>query len=163
MECDMITSDNRPILLCYDCTDSSRHAIEVAGALFHGRHAIVLHIYLPTRAMAAAPAGAPCTEQTIRQGALKLADEGVRIAVSAGFDAVPEVAACGSHGAAHAILDAAAQYDVGLIVLGARASSPFPFPPGSVSHGVAQHTFLPILLVPATQFPAADESRQATS
>ena len=159
----MITSDNRPILLCYDCTDSSRHAIEAAGALFRGRRAIVLHVYIPMKAMAAAPEGAPWTEQAIRQGALKLVDEGVRIAVSAGFDAVPEVAPSSSQGTDHAILDAAAQYDVGLIVLGARASSSFPFPPGSVSHGVAQHTFLPILLVPATQFPAAAESRLTTS
>lgn len=159
----MITSENRPILLCYDCTDSSRHAIEVAGALFRGRHAIVLHVYLAMKVLAAGPEGASWTEQTIRQGALKLADEGVRVAVSAGLDAVPEVAPCGFQGTDHAILDAAAQYDVGLIVLGAQASSSFPFPPGSVSHGVAQHTFLPILLVPATQFPAADESRPTTN
>jgi nucleotide-binding universal stress UspA family protein len=156
----MITSENRPILLCYDCTDSSRHAIEAAGALFHGRRAIVLYIYNTTKAMAAAPADAPRNDETLRQGALQLAGEGVRVATSAGFDAVPEVAPCGFQAVDRAILDAAAQYDVGLIVLGARAGSSFPFPPGSVSHGVAQHTFLPVLLVPATQFPAADRSRQ---
>jgi nucleotide-binding universal stress UspA family protein len=161
-EGDMMTDEERPILLCYDCTDSSRHAIEAAGALFRGRRAIVLHVYLPMRAMAAAPEGATWSEETIRQGALKLADDGVQAAVAAGFDAVPVVAPCGFHGVDHAILDAAAQYNAGLIVLGARASSTFPFPPGSVSHGVAQRTFLPILLVPATQFLAAGEARSAT-
>ena len=158
----MMTEDERPILLCYDCTDSSRHAIDAAGALFRGRRAIVLHIYRPMRAMAAAPEGAPRTEETIRQGALKLADDGLQAAIAAGFDAEPAVAPCGFQGIDHAILDAAAQYNAGLIVLGARASSTFPFPPGSVSHGVAQHTFLPILLVPATQFLAAGPSRPAT-
>lgn len=157
----MITSDDRPILLGYDRTASARHAIEAAGALFSGRRAIVLFVYTPATVMAAEPRGTACTEETLRQGALKLADEGVRVAVSAGLDAVPEVAACSNHGIAHAILDAAAQFDAGLIVLGSRASSSFPFPPGSVAHGVAQRTFLPILLVPATQFPSADAARHA--
>lgn len=157
----MITDDERPILLCYDRTDSSRHAIEAAGALFRGRRAIVLYIFIPMRVMADAPEGASWTAETIEQAALKLADEGVQAAIAAGFDAVPMVAPCSLQGVDHAILDAAAQYNAGLIVLGAQPSSRFPFPPGSVSHGVAQHTFLPILLVPATQFMAAGEPRQA--
>jgi nucleotide-binding universal stress UspA family protein len=155
----VITSDDRPILLCYDRTASSRHAIEAAGALFRGRRAIVLYVYLPSTVMAAEPRGTACTEETLRQGALKLAGEGVRVAVSAGLDAAPEVAGCANQGIDHVILDAAAQFDAGLIVLGSRAGSSFPFPPGSVSHGVAQRTFLPILLVPATQFPSADAAR----
>ena len=88
----MITDDERPVLLCYDCTDSSRHAIETAGALFYGRRAIVLHVFIPMRVMAGAPDGASWTEEMIKQEALKLADEGVQTAIAAGFDAVPVVA-----------------------------------------------------------------------
>ena len=94
----MITDDERPILLCYDRTDSSRHAIEAAGALFRGRRAIVLYIFTPMRVMADAPEGASWTAETIEQAALKLADEGVQAAIAAGFDAVPMVAPCSLQG-----------------------------------------------------------------
>jgi nucleotide-binding universal stress UspA family protein len=157
----VITNDERPILLCYDCTDSARHAIKVAGALFHGRAAVVLYIYNPATIMSTMPEGTTCTDQTLREGALKLVDEGVRIATEAGFDAVPEAAVSSHQGTDRAILDAAAQYNAGLIVLGSRLHSSFPFPPGSVAYGVAQHTFLPILLVPATQFASTDQRDSA--
>ena len=37
-----------PILICYDGSPTSEHAIQAAGALFAGRPAIVLYVSAPT-------------------------------------------------------------------------------------------------------------------
>ena len=53
----MSTIENRPILICYDRSEDSRRAIVVAGSLFAGRKAIVLHAWSPTAVIAAAYGG----------------------------------------------------------------------------------------------------------
>ena len=37
-----------PLLLCYDGSEDAKHAIERAGELFHGRHALVVTVWQPT-------------------------------------------------------------------------------------------------------------------
>ena len=41
-------SADGPLLLCYDGSDDAKHAIERAGELFHGRHALVVTVRQPT-------------------------------------------------------------------------------------------------------------------
>ena len=53
----MSSSGTGPILLCYDSSDGARRAIEVAGALFPGRKAVVLHVWSPIAVVAAAYGG----------------------------------------------------------------------------------------------------------
>ena len=53
----MSTSATGPIMLCYDRSDGARRAIEVAGALFPGREAVVLHVWSPIAVVAAAYGG----------------------------------------------------------------------------------------------------------
>jgi nucleotide-binding universal stress UspA family protein len=149
----MSTPDGTPILICYDNSDGARRAIETAGALFPGRTAIVLHVWSPITVIAAAYGGMvtlPAYDDAVMQAAAaKLADEGVARALEAGLHARPAVAECTYEGAAHAILRAAEQHGAGVIVLGARGLSGFrSLILGSVSHGVAQHARLPVLIVP---------------
>jgi nucleotide-binding universal stress UspA family protein len=146
-------SATEPILLCYDRSDGARRAIETAGALFPGRKAIVLHIWSPVTVAVAAYGGmAPLPaydESALRAAALALAEEGAAVAKAAGLDASAAVSESSYEGTWHAILDAADKHDAALIVLGARGLSTFKsLLLGSVSHGVAQHAHVPVLIVP---------------
>jgi nucleotide-binding universal stress UspA family protein len=147
------TSANDPILLCYDRSAGARRAIETAAELFPGRKAIVLHIWRPIAIAAAAyGAAAPLAdfdESNLEKAAKDLADEGAALASAAGLDATAGIAESTYEGTWHAILSAADEHDAALIVLGARGLSTFKsLVLGSVSHGVAQHAHVPVLIVP---------------
>jgi nucleotide-binding universal stress UspA family protein len=149
----MSTPDNAPILLCYDRSADSRRAIETAGALFPGHKAIVLHVWSPVALMASAYGGMVALpvydDHELQRAAQQITEDGVRVATEAGLDAQPEIAECTFNGTWHAILEVADEYDVRLIVLGARGLSTFKsLVLGSVSHGVAQHAHRPVLIVP---------------
>lgn len=158
----MTTAANGPILICYDRSDGSRRAIETAGELFPGRKAIVLHVWSPVALIASTYGGMvslPSYDDTeLQQAALTLAEEGARLAGEAGLDASPESVECTYEGTWHAIINAADEHDAAIIVLGARGLSTFKsFVLGSVSHGVAQHSHHPVLVVP----PAVRADRAA--
>jgi nucleotide-binding universal stress UspA family protein len=151
----MSSSTTGPILLCYDRSDGARRAIEVAGALFAGRKAIVLHVWSPVAVLAAAYGGLSAlpdfNDSALTEAAHKLADEGAELAKAAGLDATGAIAEGTYEGTWHAIVDAAERHGVALIVIGARGLSTFKsLVLGSVSHGVAQHAHVPVLIVPPT-------------
>jgi nucleotide-binding universal stress UspA family protein len=151
------SSDSGPILLCYDRSDGARRAIEVAAAQFPGRKAVVLHVWSPIAVLAAAYGGlSPLPdydESSLQKAAQELADEGAGFAKAAGLDATAAVAEGTYEGTWHAIVDAAEQHRASMIAIGARGLSTFKsFMLGSVSHGVAQHAHVPVLIVP----PAAE-------
>jgi nucleotide-binding universal stress UspA family protein len=147
------TSATEPILLCYDRSAGARRAIETAGALFPGRKAIVLHVWSPI-AIAAAAYGtlaplAAYDESELQRAARELAEEGASLARAAGLEATAEIAEATYEGTWHTILAVADKRGVAVIVLGARGLSTFrSLLLGSVSHGVAQHAHLPVLIVP---------------
>ena len=162
----------RLILIAYDSSEGARRAIAVAGDLFPGRKAIVLHVWSPVSlivasygGMAAIPA---CDDDAFQDSAGKLAEEGCALAREAGLRAQPEIAELTSFGQWHTILDVAAQYDAELVVLGARGLSTFKsLVLGSVSHSVAQHAHIPVLVVPPADMPerpavTAGSTRHAT-
>ena len=147
------TLENPPILICYDRSDDARRAIAVAGSLFPGRGAIVLHAWSPTAVIAAAYGGMVSLptydDNELQQAALKLSEEGARVATDAGFLAKAEITQSTHEGTWHAILTVADARDAALIVIGARGLSAFKsFVLGSVSHGVVQHARRPVLVVP---------------
>ena len=73
--------------------------------------------------------------------------------VAAGLDATGAIAEGTYEGTWHAIVAAGKQHGADLIAIGARGLSTFKsLVLGSVSHGVAQHARVPVLIVP----PAAD-------
>ena len=149
----MSPSANDPIVICYDRSDGARHAIETAGALFPGRKAIVLHIWSPVAVATAAYGGiAPLPaydDGELEKAAAQLAEDGAELARAAGLDAVAESSQTTYEGTWHSILSAAESDGATLIVMGARGLSTFKsLLLGSVSHGVAQHAHVPVLIVP---------------
>jgi nucleotide-binding universal stress UspA family protein len=147
-------SPNDPILICYDRSDGAKLAIQTAGELFPGRKAVVLHAWSPI-AIAVAAYGAAFTpmpaydDGALERAALELAEEGQKVAKAAGLDATAEVAESTYEGTWHAILTVADARSAVLIVMGARGLSTFKsLLLGSVSHGVAQHAHVPVLIVP---------------
>jgi nucleotide-binding universal stress UspA family protein len=148
--------DTGPILICYDRSDGARRAIGVAGALFPGRRAVVLHVWSPIALATAAYGLTPLPdfdESAFAKAARELAEEGAKLATAAGLDATAEIAEGTYEGTWHTIVEAAGQQRAALIVIGARGLSTFQsFVLGSVSHGVAQHARVPVLIVP----PAVD-------
>jgi nucleotide-binding universal stress UspA family protein len=146
-------SGTGPILLSYDNSDGARRAIEVAATLFPGRAAVVLHVWSPISVVTAAYGGLMALpdyeESTLEQSARDVAQSGADLARAAGLDARPEIVEGTYEGTWHAIVEAGAQQGAALIVLGARGLSTFQsFVLGSVSHGVAQHSRVPVLIVP---------------
>jgi nucleotide-binding universal stress UspA family protein len=148
-------STDGPILVCYDGSDNARRAVEIAADLFHGRKAIVLHVWSPVAVIASAygamVALRASSDRELQEAALKVSDEGVALASEAGLQASPECAECTFDGTSHAILGVVDEYEASVIVLGARGLSTFKsFVLGSVSHGVTQHAHRPVLVVPPT-------------
>ena len=88
-------------------------------------------------------------DSQLERAALELAEEGAELARAAGLEATAEIAESTYEGTWHAILTVADARSAALIVMGARGLSTFKsLLLGSVSHGVAQHAHVPVLIVP---------------
>ena len=168
----MNTTQSRPILICYDGSEGARRAIETAAGLFAGHKTIVLNVWSPISVMVAAYGGMAALpsydDDVLQEGATKVAAAGSALASEAGLKAQPEIAEVTYEGTWHTILDVANQYDAELIVMGARGLGTFKSALlGSVSHSVAQHAHLPVLIVPPAVRgetpPAAAEHASATA
>jgi nucleotide-binding universal stress UspA family protein len=141
-----------PILICYDGSESARRAIHVAADILGVRSAIVLDVGpLFTRAesyaVAASAASSIEFEHAHAEEALDRAGEGADIARAAGFTAMPQgaVAAPTWEG----ILDVADEIGASAIVVGSHGRTGVrEFVEGSVSHEIAKHSPLPVLVVP---------------
>ncbi len=142
--------DDKPILIAYDGSDHAKQAIEQAGAeLRAGRKAVVLAAYEPLAGIPfwGVPAGVVPSDmiEHVQAEAAKTADEGAALAESAGFEASSAV----REGVRtwQAILDAAKELGVGLIVLGSHGrGSVGSAVMGSVATAVAHHADLPIMI-----------------
>lgn len=86
----------RPIVLCYNGSDGSRHAIKTTADLFPRSSVIVLNVWSPAAIIAAAYGGAVSLptydDNELQRAASKLAEEGSHAAIAAGLDARPEIA-----------------------------------------------------------------------
>jgi nucleotide-binding universal stress UspA family protein len=151
-EAPVTSPDTDPLLLCFDGSAGSRLAIETAGALFPGRAATVLHVWIPL-SVAAFAYGAmmiPAVDEgEIDRAAMKIAEEGAALANASGLVATAEIAEATYEGTWRAVVERADADHAALIVMGARGLSTFKsLVLGSVSHGVVQHASRPVLVVP---------------
>jgi nucleotide-binding universal stress UspA family protein len=143
------------LLICYDGSEDSKHAIQRAGRLLPGRHALVVTVWQPVAAMGSF-AWSGMTASTINFAELdraaaedgrRIADQGVRIAQEAGLEAEP--AAVQATGPVwKTILDIAGSRDAAMIVMGSRGLTGVrSMLLGSVSGAVVNHADRPTLVV----------------
>jgi nucleotide-binding universal stress UspA family protein len=138
------------ILIAYDGTVHSDHAITVAGALLRGGRAHVLHIWeplaeLPITAVSEVAADAAVEGEQAR--AIEIAEAGAELARLEGFTADAE-AVC-SADPATALEDAATRLEADLVLVGSRGLHGLQsLLKGSVSRRVARRVDVPILIVP---------------
>jgi nucleotide-binding universal stress UspA family protein len=147
------------ILICYDGSDHAAHAITVAGALFPGATAKVLHVWEPVEHIIAryAVLGAyigeeiPAADAGAEQHSGGVADEGVKLAERAGLVASGHSVALADT-LSETVIEAAKDLDAGLIVTGTRGlHGPRELLVGTLSHSLLQHSGLPLLAIPAEQ------------
>jgi nucleotide-binding universal stress UspA family protein len=139
----------RPILIAYDGSDYAKEAIKQAGEqLRDGRRAIVLTVWQPYSAMGlvGAPAVVPVEmEQNIEREARRVAEEGVRLARRAGFDAEPLVEQ--GDPVWQRIVEAAEEHDADILVMGSHGRTGISrVLLGSVAGTAASHTHRPVLI-----------------
>jgi nucleotide-binding universal stress UspA family protein len=143
--------DDGPILICYDDSDASGHAIEAAASLLTQRRAVVLAVepFLTLEESAGAAGGPmPVDFETLnKDAAVELANRGAQIAREAGFDseARAELAAPTWQG----VVGVADEIDARVIVIaGTGLSGLGERVKGKVPRTVAEHAGRPVLLVP---------------
>jgi nucleotide-binding universal stress UspA family protein len=146
--------EDAPVLICYDGTEESEHAIDAAAALFGPGQAVVLDVGPPeTVGESLAPVSSivPVPESSFADlntsEALGRARLGAARAESAGFAAEPRAALATPTW--QGIVDVADEIDAAVIVLGSRGLTGVrEHLRGSVSHEVAEHAGRPVLIVP---------------
>lgn len=159
-----MSTQQKPILLCYDRSAAARGAIEQAAALVGERPALVLHVWASV-----GPNGlrelpydvgevADIVIEELDASSVKLAEqiaaEGVELARGAGFAAeallVQVAARWGGHPETRvwqAIADAAEEHDVAAVVMGFQGVSGLESALlGSVSYGLVHNCPRPLML-----------------
>jgi nucleotide-binding universal stress UspA family protein len=145
------------ILICYDDSDSAKHAIDAAAEILGPRRAVVLDVGPPLTAAESLAVTAPVTpgaafEELNEDDARQRAQVGADHARRAGFDA--EARADLAAPTWEGIVDVADEIDAAVIVLGSRGlGAARELLVGSVSHEVAEHAGRPVLIVPPPAEP----------
>jgi nucleotide-binding universal stress UspA family protein len=145
-----------PLLLCNDGSDDARRAIEAAAELFPGRPAVVLSLWESWVARAPALSGIVAPVRGMELELDDIADEqseetaraGAELANEAGLLAEPATGKVTGGPVWRAVLDAAEGRGAAAIVMGSRGLTGISKALGSVSHGVVNHSPLPVLVVP---------------
>ena len=144
-----------PLLICYDGSEDAKHAIERAGRLLAGRHALVVTVWQPAAAWGAfAWSGMTASmidfaelDRSAAENGRRIADEGVRIAQEAGLEAEP-VAVEATGPVWKTILDIADRRGAAMIVMGSRGLTGVrSMLLGSVSGAVVHHADRPTLVI----------------
>ncbi len=150
------TLPDGPIVLCHDGSEASVRAIQVAGELFPGRRAVVLTVWESLAARTAALAGpggfssgmeAELDEIGAGQ-AQRSAAEGLAAADEAGLVSEPVSSKMITGPIWRGLIDASDELGAAALVMGSRGTTGISAALGSVSHGVAHHSHLPVLVVP---------------
>jgi nucleotide-binding universal stress UspA family protein len=146
------------ILLTYDGSASSTHAITTAHELLGDVPATVVHVwdppvdFLPTDPFGGLQTWSPTQvaelESLILERANRILDEGVTLARQAGFSAEGRLERT-SDAPWKGILEAAEELDAKLIVVGARGHSSIESRVlGAVSNAVVHHSKRAVLVIP---------------
>jgi len=149
------TSADGPILIAYDGSECSKAAIKQAGRqLRDDRRAIILTVWEPLDAVPfwgipLATMPNEMTDEVVVQ-ANKVADEGVKLAADAGFEADTQVELGAPVWAR--IVETAEQAGASVIVLGSHGRSGVGYAViGSVATAVAHHAKVPVLITRETK------------
>lgn len=144
------------ILIGYDGSEAARHAISYAGRLFAGRQALVFSAWegWPPVVRHDGDENLPVDART-RQRIEAQAAEGTEVARAAGLKAE----GCTSYASRpiwEQLVDAADEADATLLVLGSRGLRGLrSLMLGSVSHQIAHHAHVPVLVVPTPELVTA--------
>jgi nucleotide-binding universal stress UspA family protein len=156
-----VTARWRPLALyCYDGSADARHACERGAALLGDHRAVVLCIFESILAIPTGGAGITDPEvmppedvqevdDASRARSLALAREGCELLERLGVPAEP-ASAEGLGSVWRTVLAEADERDADVTVLGSRGLTGVrSLVLGSVSHGVANHSRRPVLIIPA--------------
>lgn len=148
----------RPVLFCYDGSESAQAAITAAGSLLGPGPALVLHVWQGAAPTGVGLEGIPSATLEVppdvmlevtdagRRAAEQVAEQGAEIARQAGFRAEP---LAWEGDGWRTIVELAEENDVAAVVLGSRGHSGIKAAVlGSVSTAVAHHCRRPLLIVP---------------
>ncbi len=144
-----------PLLFCYDGSEGAKHAIERAGALLSGRHALIVTVWQPFAELGSfAWSGATATmvnfvelDRAAAEDAGRIANEGLGIAQEAGLEAEP-VAVKATGPVWKTILEIADRRDAAMIIIGSRGlTGVSSMLLGSVSSAVVHHGDRPTLVI----------------
>jgi nucleotide-binding universal stress UspA family protein len=158
------------LLLCYDGSEFAKRAIADAPALLAPRKATVLVVWQSSAMLTLAWAGGGAfggedivaMDEAGEAAARRLADEGVRLATNAGFDAEGEIAQAAGP-VWDTIVAVADQQDASAIVVGSRGLTGLKHVLlGSVSEGVVRHAHRTTIIVqePAETTDGAAETAE---
>jgi nucleotide-binding universal stress UspA family protein len=149
------------ILICFDGSDRAAHAIAVAGQLFPGAEATVVHVWETIEHIVARYAAlAPYLGESIGEADASaeeqsgtLAQDGVKLAEQAGLKASAYNATLVTS-VWEAVLDAAEAHHAAAIITGTRSLKGVrEVIAGTLSHALLQHSAIPLLAIPS---PASD-------
>ena len=157
-----------PLLIAYDGSDDAAQAIARAGRLLGPRRALVVHSFFGlSHMMLRSNVGVKDLDGPLAEAvedfdtadeeeAERLVAEGAQLAIAAGLEAQPIVVR--QEGKPwEALIAAALNHRAVAIVAGSRGRSPFTAAVlGSVSHGLASHSPVPLLIVPAKATSGGD-------
>lgn len=148
---------NEPVLICFDGSEGSAHAIEEAGKLFPGAPAVVVHVWhrpalYGSVGYAGQPVIPPDVEEEIEQAAGNQANDVVKqgedIARAAGLH-VEGFAHVTPGPAWRQLLASADEVDARAIVVGSRGFGEMKaLVLGSTSQALAHHSRRPLVIVP---------------
>jgi nucleotide-binding universal stress UspA family protein len=150
-----MTASNGPLLLCYDGSEDAKYAIAQAGELLTVRPALVLTVWQPTAALGSFAWGGETAgmvdfaklDSAGADDAGRIADEGVRLAREAGFEA-DAVAVRATGPVWRAIVETADANDAAAIVMGSRGLTGIrSVLLGSVSSAVVDHAERAVFVV----------------
>lgn len=143
------------LLIAYDGSPNAKYAIDSAATLFPGTEAVVFYARQPMESLAAHLQGHPALEKLgeLDSAALdaseRIAAEGAELAQAKGLKAESLVSSTVAT-ASEAILDAADELDIELIVIGSRGLRGLKATVlGSTSANVLHHATLPTLVIPS--------------
>ena len=148
---------NRPVIYCYDGSDPARHALETGSTLLGTRPAVVLSVWRSVWNTTAGLAYGVLPQDAVdqaeaasHQAAARLADQGAEIVGGS-----KPVSLRSDDSTWQRILEYADACNAEVIVVGSGGLSGIKSAVlGSVSHGLANNSRRPVLIIP----PAADKA-----